>query len=672
VIGSKILTQEIRQTLEKKRTRILFIEDDPVDREKTLRYVSTEKLPYDLILAETVFEALSQIQKEEFDLMLIDYLLPDGTGLEIQEQAKGIPCIFLTAVSEINLAVQAMQAGAYSYLVKDLSGEYLKLLHVSIEKALQRKQVENELERYRFHLEEEVQLRTIELQRSNDQLNIEIAERGHTQEALRKSERRYQQIFETNQAIKLIINPSDGQIIQANEAACEFYGYDAQTLTSMQIMEINTASDEEVHQEMEDAKLEKRLYFNFGHRLASGEIRDVEVYSGPVQIGEKTLLYSIIHDVTERKQVEDSIQQYIQQLAALRLIDQAISGSFDLRFSLNILLEQLLAQLGVDAAAVLQYNQDLQLLTFSQGRGFQTSALQNTNLRLGEGLAGEVALQRQPVFIPNLNHYESNYQESPQFARERFVAYYGIPLISKGKLVGTLEIYNRSPFDPNNEWVEFLTTLASQAAIAIDNATLFNDLQSSTIELALAYNTTLEGWAHALEMRDVETEGHSRRVTEMTIRLAEAMDINKDEFAHIRRGALLHDIGKMGISDKIILKPGPLDEEEWEIMRQHPVNARELLKPIAYLAPALAIPYCHHEKWDGSGYPQGLSGEEIPLAARIFAIVDVWDALLSKRPYRAAWPEGKIVAHIKDQSGKHFDPNVTAAFIKILNERTIN
>lgn len=185
-------------------------------------------------------------------------------------------------------------------------------------------------------------------------------------------------------------------------------------------------------------------------------------------------------------------------------------------------------------------------------------------------------------------------------------------------------------------------------------------------ELAAAYEATLEGWARALDLRDRETEGHSRRVTETTLRLARLMGVSEGELVHIRRGSLLHDIGKMGIPDSVLLKPAALTPEEWEIMRRHPIHAYDLLAPIAYLQPALDIPYCHHEKWDGTGYPRGLKGEEIPLAARVFAVADIWDAVRSDRPYRRAWPTDLALEHIVSLSGTHLDPDVVKAFCQML------
>jgi putative two-component system response regulator len=193
-------------------------------------------------------------------------------------------------------------------------------------------------------------------------------------------------------------------------------------------------------------------------------------------------------------------------------------------------------------------------------------------------------------------------------------------------------------------------------------------LREANAQLLSAYEATIEGLSHALDLRDRETEGHSRRVTELTIQLAQAMNIGDTEITHYRRGALLHDMGKIGIPDSILHKPDTLTEEEWTIMRKHPQLAYEMLYPIEYLRPALDIPYSHHEKWDGSGYPRGLKGEEIPMSARLFAIADVWDALTSDRPYRAAWNESEALAYIREQSGKHFDPTVVDLFFNMIGK----
>ncbi len=206
----------------------------------------------------------------------------------------------------------------------------------------------------------------------------------------------------------------------------------------------------------------------------------------------------------------------------------------------------------------------------------------------------------------------------------------------------------------------FFGTLAQETRLSITR-------HRSNIELSRAYESTLEGWSRALDMRDNETEGHTQRVTELTVRLARMMGLSDAELVHVHRGALLHDIGKLAIPDSIMLKPGALTDDQVETMRRHPDYAHALLSPIAYLRPALDIPYCHHEKWDGTGYPRGLKGEEIPLAARIFAVVDVWDALRSDRPYRSAWPDGKAKDYIRTQAGKHFDPKVVKVFLQMVD-----
>jgi len=365
-------------------------------------------------------------------------------------------------------------------------------------------------------------------------------------------------------------------------------------------------------------------------------------------------------------------QQRLERLTSMRQIDQAIISSLDLRLILDILLSHVLTQLQVDAAAVLLYRPETQSLHFAAGQGFRTSALQYSEVRLGKGFAGLAALERRIVTISEADKLAKAFDRSLNFQDEHFQAYFGVPLIAKGEVIGVLEIYQRQPINPSPEWMAFLETLAGQAAIAIENLRLFNDLQNTNQQLLQAYDATIEGWAKALEFRDMETEGHSRRVVEMTLQLARRLGIEDQQLAAVRRGALLHDIGKMAIPDAILQKPGPLNEEEWKMMRQHPLFALQMLENIPFLRSALDIPYCHHEKWDGSGYPRGLRGEEIPLAARIFAVVDVWDALTSDRPYRRAWSNEQALKYLKDQKGKHFDPRVVDAFLAFLSDESLS
>ena len=193
------------------------------------------------------------------------------------------------------------------------------------------------------------------------------------------------------------------------------------------------------------------------------------------------------------------------------------------------------------------------------------------------------------------------------------------------------------------------------------------NIEQAHQQLLSAYDATIEGWSHAMDLRDRETEGHTLRVTNSAMGLAKLAGITDDELVHVRRGALLHDIGKLGIPDSILFKPDKLTSEEWDFMRKHPQYAYDMIVPIEYLRPALDIPYCHHEKWDGSGYPRGLKGEEIPLSARVFAVIDVWDAITSDRPYRSAWDNQKASEYINEQSGRHFEPKLVELFNKTVS-----
>ena len=200
---------------------------------------------------------------------------------------------------------------------------------------------------------------------------------------------------------------------------------------------------------------------------------------------------------------------------------------------------------------------------------------------------------------------------------------------------------------------------------------IVHSLQLAQIELSLTYEATIEAFVRALEMRDREPVGHTHQVTEITARLARAVGVDKEAIPHLRRGALLHDIGKLGVPESIVQKSGQLTDQEWNVMRLHPQIAYDLLSPIVYLHPALEIPYCHHEKWDGSGYPQGLKGDQIPLSARIFAVVDVWDALISDRPFRKAWSEYQANHYLEEHSGSYFDPEIVGIFLNAEIKRKV-
>jgi PAS domain S-box-containing protein/putative nucleotidyltransferase with HDIG domain len=372
-----------------------------------------------------------------------------------------------------------------------------------------------------------------------------------------------------------------------------------------------------------------------------------------------------IADITERKQAEEQIKQQVQHLAALRAVDMAISANMDLPTTLRVLLNQVTHQLGVDSASILLYNPSTQKLDYGAGIGFKTNSIESTSLQLGQSYAGQAALERRIIAADDLSTKFSQLF-TKDIWKEKFSSYLGVPLISKGDLKGVLELFNRASLPQTPDWMNLMESMAGQAAIAIENATLVDEIQQANKNLRQAYDATIEGWARALELRDGDTEGHSIRVADLSVGLARMVGYQGDELLNVRRGALLHDIGKMGIPDHILLNPEGLTEEEWKIMRMHPTFGRQFLQSIDFLQPAIEIPYGHHERWDGTGYPQGLNGNSIPFIARVFSVVDCWDALRSDRPYREAWSDEKAWQYIAENSGKAFDPEIVEKFKELL------
>lgn len=368
-----------------------------------------------------------------------------------------------------------------------------------------------------------------------------------------------------------------------------------------------------------------------------------------------------------RARLHRQTEQQLKRLTALRNIDISISAHTDLHTTLQLLIEQTIKQLEVDATDILLVEKTTKNLKFYLGNGFKDPNTKLIQLRAGEGLPGK-AIRERRILHSNKLITEASTRRQNWFTEEGFHCYYCIPLNAKGNILGVLEVFKQTHINTPPEWMDFLETLAGQAAIAIDNHELVEDLKQSNEELAQAYDTTLEGWGKALELRDRETQGHTLNVTELTLKLARYIGIPENELTNIYRGALLHDIGKMGIPDNILHKPGPLTKEEWKVMRQHPQLAYNMISSIPYLHTAIDIPYCHHERWDGTGYPRGLKGEEIPLAARIFSVIDVWDALLTDRPYREAWPHQVVIDYICNESGTRFDPNIVEIFIEMIEQ----
>lgn len=360
-----------------------------------------------------------------------------------------------------------------------------------------------------------------------------------------------------------------------------------------------------------------------------------------------------------------SAQRRLTFIEGLHVVDRAVAASTSIDVTYGVVLSQLINSLGLDAAAVLRLDAQTNQLVCTADIGLHGAALRQTRVALDERLTG--MLEQTAVTTDDLRQYP-NAPRRAALIGDGFAMYATAPIEAHGQLFGVLEGFSRRPLATDDEWRATLSALAGQLAIGIETSQMIRSLQRARHDLAAAYDATIEGWSRALDLRDKETEGHSQRVTGMALLIAAQLGLDEAELIHVRRGALLHDIGKMGVPDAILLKPGALTADEQVIMRQHPQHAYDLLSQIDYLRPALDIPYAHHEKWDGTGYPRGLRAATIPLAARIFAVADVWDALRSDRPYRLGWSDDRVRQHIRDAAGTHFDPAVVAAFLTIESE----
>lgn len=653
----------------KEHVNILLVEDEQAHAELVQRAFERHGNTFRLSVAQTISEATALIQKTSFALILTDWRLPDGEGtglINTQQEIDNIPVVIMTSHGNERVAVDAIKAGALDYVVK--SDVALADMAHTAERAL--REWENIIHRQRA--EEQLRLRVAELEAVN-----RVSTAMRTAETLQDMIPRLMDetlaILKADGGIFWLHNTFAGElervtargpfkhVASATEPE-ECIAYEA--FSTGQLHSIHEFSKETMGTEMPSGFGGACIPILAARDVIGVFLVGVEL---PRELSQDELhllktLAEIAGNAIQRTRLHEQTERNLKKLDALRSIDQAITSSIDIKLSLNILVEHAKTQLEVDAVSILRLDPNTQYLEFFTGRGFRTGPSSKTQVRLGEGLAGKAALEHRTICVPDLTKQGVTPRVMSTATTELFQAYFVAPMVTKGLVKGVIEIFQRKPFRPDPEWEGFLDALAGQAAIAIENTELFESLEQSNLELTYAYDATIEGWSRALDLRDRETEGHTRRVAKITLDLARAIGVEKESLLHIRRGALLHDIGKMGIPDYILLKEGPLDESEWEIMRKHPLFAFEMLSPIKYLTPALDIPYYHHEKWDGTGYPHGLAGEKIPIAARIFAIADVWDALLSDRPYRKAWSKEETLAYILENSGAHFDPQIVEVF----------
>lgn len=368
----------------------------------------------------------------------------------------------------------------------------------------------------------------------------------------------------------------------------------------------------------------------------------------------------------EHVQLVQQTQERVKRLETFHVIEEAVASSIDLHITLDTLLDQVISRLSVDAADVFLLDPHLQILRYAGGRGARHIHPEDEIQRLGQGIVGRAALEHEIAFVAPLTQPEPASVFLERAAREGFLCMYAVPLVSKGQVKGVLELFYRRLVKPDPEWIEFLETLARQTAIAIDGIELFEQFQNTLLEQKITLDSGVEAWIQVLEERGFESGGHCRRVAEQSMLFFQHLNFDETGYGAIYHGALLHDIGKLLLPDTLLLKAGPLTESEWELVRKHPVLGRDLLKRLFPFETAWEIPYFHHENWDGSGYPQGLKGERIPIAARIFRLVETLDLMQIDLPYRQKYSRDEAVEFIRQQAGKWFDPHLVRVGLELI------
>ncbi len=519
-------------------------------------------------------------------------------------------------------------------------------------------------------LEVDITTHAFEFQGHDARLTVaqDVTERLHAERELQASEERYRMLAENavDVVFRLRVRPAY-RFEYVSPSVAALIGYTAEDHYADPSILTRVMHPDDLVRVEEAAKRGEPFLSTIRWIHRDGHVVHSEQHSRPIRgsDGGVDVVEGIVRDVSSRVLAEqrvsalnERLERNLERFKAIHRVDTAILVDGPLRPVLAMTLDEITRQLRVDAAAVFRMEPGQRHLRRLADRGMPPGG---TTVPIDQGLAGEVVRTRLPVRVHDAR--ASTGYDVRWLEKMGFRGCFALPLVSMGRLEGVLELYSSGSLDLDDDAQVFTEALAQQVALAIQRDALVIDLQTANRELQDAYDDTIEGWARALDLKDEETAGHSQRVTRLTLDLAERLGVPRDELEHVRRGALLHDIGKMGIPDSILLKPGRLTEEEFDVIRRHPVYAADMLKDIAFLQPAVAIPRWHHERWDGTGYPDGLAGEAIPLAARIFAVVDVYDALTSDRPYRQAWTREAALEHIRERRGSHFDPQVVDAFL---------
>ncbi len=628
-----------------KPIRVLIVEDSEDDSLLILRELQKGGYLPVHERVETAESLQKSLEGHSWDLVLSDFRLPHFSGPAalalIKEMGFDLPFILISgAIGEIN-AVSVMKAGAHDFVVK---GNWARLIP-----AVERELREAEIRRMRRQGEERLKLQAFIMESMAEGLVV-YDERGT--------------ILMTNRAFDLMFNYESG----------ELFGRHVSLLNNLSADENTRLFDE----------VERRIKNNgtwIGELINSrkdGSQFYTSAHVSALESGNKRYIISVQEDITESKRVQGQVKQQLERLSALHEIDTAISSLTDLDMTLKIILNHAIKRLPADAAAVYLLDPYTQTLELKDGL-YSKSLTFPKSLRIGENVAGLAALERRMISLEDVENAASPGQssgetqpgdspEAPNRAESNyfdlFNARFALPLIARGQTLGAFEVslFNKDEFD--QEWFNFFETLTGQLAIAFDNYSLFEGLQQSNARLILAFDETIESWASLVDQHCHRPEGYSWLLADAAIRLGRSFNLNESEIINIQHGALLYDIGLFLVPEHILQKSTDLSPDERAAIKRHPLAAYELIYPNAFLRPAIDIPYCHHERWDGSGYPRGLKGEEIPLSARIFAVIEVWNALLSDRPNRPAWTETQARKYMEDQSGHQFDPNIVETFLR--------
>ncbi|MEA4907564.1 MAG: HD domain-containing protein [Chloroflexi bacterium] len=491
------------------------------------------------------------------------------------------------------------------------------------------------------------------------------------QSQIKESEHKYKSLIEeSNDAICLLLG---GYLEIINQRFTEMFGYRGEEINGgrVQYLEIVAAGSRAVvEQVLNDLFIGKVVRSRCEFIAIAADRRNIEVeasFSAFPYLG-GIAIQSILRDVTERKRAERA--EHEQRVLAESLRDTASLLNSNLNF--DEVLKRILSNVGKvvphDSSNIMLVDEDRQNARILASRDRQQMRPNTWSSSAAMPIFQTPSLKimfetGKPIAIS----WTRQHPHWTDYPETRWIqSYAGAPIKVMDEVIGFLNLNSDKPNFFDHNLAERLQAFADQAGVALHNARLLQDLERSNQELKTAYGATLQGLSKALEIRDIETEGHSLRVVDLTLKLADVFHIQEPQRTYIHYGVLLHDIGKLGIPDAILHKPGPLTAEEWEVMRKHPEYGYQILSSIPYLLPSLEIPLYHHEKWDGSGYPKGLKGTEIPLSARIFSVVDVWDGLRSTRPYHASWPEDKVIQYIRDESGTSFDPTVVTEFLNLI------